>query len=182
MTETLSRLIDEELSSDELEIALNDILLATALHNNGHSWQNFHLIGDIMRGDVLTVGRDLSLSVSAKLELEPTIIAPNVLIDTLTDTHSQPKSDRWKPISMLAIAASLAFVAVIILSPIQQEKSASGDSVVKITPPILAPSEEEKFAREFDEMLAGHGEFAALPGLNGLVAYAKLVSSQSLEQ
>ena len=31
-------------------------------------------------------------------------------------------------------------------------------------------------------MLVGHAEFTASPGMNGLIAYAKLVSAEQLQQ
>ena len=47
---------------------------------------------------------------------------------------------------------------------------------------VSSTIEQQKFAQEFGEMLSEHGEFTASSGLNGLVAYAKLVSNQRLEQ
>jgi len=38
------------------------------------------------------------------------------------------------------------------------------------------------FDPEFGEMLAQHGEFAASPGLNGLIVHAKLVSNEALDR
>jgi hypothetical protein len=79
---------------------------------------------------------------------------------------------------MLAMAASIALVAVItlkpsgIVTPVQVAASSA--------PP--ADSEIAAFEQEFGEMLVEHGEFTSSPALNGLVAYAKLVSNQRMDR
>ena len=169
MSETVSRLVDNELPEREAGSAIADM---AAEERGTRQWRNYHLIGSIMRGEGTTVGRDLAHSVANKLEQEPTVLAPAAM----PDRDTRRNTDTWKPVAVFAMAASLALVAVITLAP-DPGGSLHGEQVAQVE-----ESDDDKFAQEFDEMLAEHGEFTASPGLNGLVAYAKLVSSQSLEQ
>jgi hypothetical protein len=80
---------------------------------------------------------------------------------------------------MFAVAASLALVAVVTLNP-ATKKPAQVQLASSTTEADTI--QQQKFAQEFGEMLVGHGEFTASAGLNGLLAYSKLVSNQRLEQ
>ena len=64
------------------------------------SWNTFHLIGDVMRGDPL-LRDDFTVRLRSRLQQEPTVLAPRF---------------SWrKPVSLaLSAAASLAAVAVIL--------------------------------------------------------------------
>ena len=170
MSETVSRLVDSELTEQELGSAIGDL---ASEEQSSRQWRNYHLIGNIMRGEGTMVGRDVTHNVASRLEQEPTVLAPAAL-----PTRDGGVSDTWKPVTVFAMAASLALVAVITLVP---GTGGSLDSQVAQVAQV-EESDDEMFAKEFDEMLAEHGEFTASPGLNGLVAYAKLVSAQSLEQ
>jgi len=170
MSETVSRLVDSELTEQEVSSAIGDL---AGEEQSSRQWRNYHLIGNIMRGEGTMVGRDLTRNVASRLEQEPTVLAPAAL-----PTRDSGISDTWKPVTVFAMAASLALVAVITLVP---GTGGSLDGQATQVAQVEA-SDDEMFAKEFDEMLAEHGEFTASPGLNGLVAYAKLVSAQSLEQ
>jgi negative regulator of sigma E activity len=128
-----------------------------------------------MRGEIVCAGTDLSPRISVALDNEPTVLAPRAL-----NKDSRVTGDIWKPISMFAIAASLALVAVITLNP--ADKKVSGQNQLASTTAPAETIQQQKFAQEFAVMLVEHGEFTATAGLNGLVAYAKLVSNQRLDQ
>ena len=169
MSETVSRLVDNELPEKEVGEAIGNL---AAEEHITRRWRNYHLIGSVMRGEGTAVGRDLSQGIASRLEQEPTVLTPAAMPERVV----KQESDTWKPVTVFAMAASLALVAVITLVPGPVD-SPGGQQVAQVE-----ASDDEKFAKEFDEMLAEHGEFTASPGLNGLVAYSKLVGSQSLEQ
>ena len=203
MNEEISKLVDGEIEQAQMRTLLESI-------SNGKqaigSWGNYHLIGNVMRGEVSITGRDQSISIADALENEATVLSPSAMSNPYpvsgfkknsstgvsgSDADSivkTPGVDYWRPAGMLAVAASLALVAVITLNPSLNSNRDASDDITHdsgITDPtqlVSTTTEQQKFAQEFDEMLSEHGEFAASSGLNGLVAYAKLVSNQRLEQ
>lgn len=69
--EQISALMDGDLSDAEV---LNELEMDSDLQD---TWGRYHLIGDAMRGDLpVNLQLDLSDSIMAVLEDEPTILAP----------------------------------------------------------------------------------------------------------
>lgn len=181
-------LIDQRLnaagSKSALDICVND-------HSAVHSWRNYHLIGDVIRGDVSQTGNCLVSRVSDALDKEPTILAPvRPLSSSLaqsggsasaaTSADIAPKNDTLKSAGMFAIAASVALFAVLAFTPAPVTTNNSS-TVAAVTVPE-DPASAQTFEAEFGQMLVEHGEFTSTAGMNGLVAYAKLVSNSSLGQ
>ena len=117
---------------------------------------------------------------------EPTVLAPVTKMEKPTTN-----SEAMKSAGMFAVAASLALVAVLTLKP--ESASVEGGAAViasSETDPSSNPAtvvsspaaEQQSFESEFGQMLVEHGEFTATPGLNGLIAYAKMVSNENLDQ
>lgn len=166
-SELISALIDEQGNSQQREDALERIL---ADDDACKVWQCYHLIGCVLRGEVEQTGADLSPRIRARLEDEPTVLAPaGAAASTrryarlLTQvTQLTP----WKSAGLLALAASIVLAVVLTLNPVAEEGAGGPSSV--------------SFAQEVDEMLTQHGEFTSAPGLNGLVGYAKLVSNVAI--
>jgi negative regulator of sigma E activity len=204
MSKQISQLVDGDIEHKQMHILLES--LSTGKQDAG-SWGNYHLIGNIIRGEVSVTDRDLSASIADALENEPTVLSPSALNNAypvpypgktwlpggvdegaVKGSAQRSANDYWRPVGMLAVAASLALVAVITLTPSLDSNRDAGDTVAQdggaawTTQLASSTTEQQKFAQEFDEMLSEHGEFAASSGLNGLVAYAKLVSNQRLEQ
>ncbi len=171
MKQKISELVDSEITDQEREVLFDD--LVSGDHND--SWHRYHLIGSVIRGDVSRADSDLSASIMTKLEHEPTVLAPVMI----KPKSQQAKADVWKSVGMFAIAASLVLVAVVTLQP--ETENLTGNAIVSNSSTVES-QEQAQFSQEFDEMLVEHGEFSASPGLNGLIAYAKLVSDQQLKQ
>ncbi len=98
MKETLSSLMDGELSDQDAAQAMhmlgNDDQLKAA-------WQEYHLIGDALRGNAL-LQVDVREQVSQALQAEPTVLAPRNLVQK-----------RSRPVARLALAASVAMAGVV---------------------------------------------------------------------
>ena len=175
MTEKISQLVDSELDAADRR-ALMDKLVGD--RHAQSRWRKYHLIGCVIRDEVTVVGKDLSPEIMERLEGEPTVLAPRKP-EPGKRSAREANSEVWKSAGLFAMAASLALVAVVTLSPVQESDRSLE---VAATSPVPDSGEMTQFAQEFDEMLAEHGEFTASPGLNGLIAYAKLVSNQKVEQ
>ncbi|MFC3532381.1 sigma-E factor negative regulatory protein [Vogesella facilis] len=98
MKENLSALMDGELADEDaaplIKRLAGDAELQTA-------WQEFHLIGDAMRGASL-LSVDVRAEVSDRLAAEPTVLAPRPL---------QRRASR--PAARFAVAASVALAGVV---------------------------------------------------------------------
>ncbi|MDC7718242.1 sigma-E factor negative regulatory protein [Vogesella sp. DC21W] len=98
MKETLSSLMDGELSDKDAAQAMqmlgNDDQLKAA-------WQEYHLIGDALRGNAL-LQVDVREQVSVALQAEPTVLAPRSMA-------RKPA----RPVARFALAASVAMAGVV---------------------------------------------------------------------
>ena len=190
----IAQLVDHELTSAE-QSQVFDLLIKNK--QAAKKWQRYHLIGNIMRDDIHQSGNDMSESIAAALELEPTVLSPNRFSNQVSDQISNQASDEktssdlWKPVGLFAMAASLAVVAVVALNPVNDQITdqqntrfaALDENQVETQVQTQVQTDQSVLsAQEFDEMLVEHGEFTSSSGLNGLLSYAKLVSSQSLDQ
>ncbi len=191
MKNTINDIIDHRLDAKDLAENVGKIASSKA---SVESWKNNHLIGDVIRGDVLSIGPCLVDRIQQSLEHEHTILAP-VREESLqlTGSTDRERSDVWKSAGLFAIAASIAIVAVLTLTPdisgtVSQVEQIAQVEQTSVKPAGLieqgSPAQQgdgsQSFDAEFGQMLVEHGEFSATSGLNGLVAYAKLVSNETL--
>lgn len=124
MKDQLSALID-----GELEIDSADHLIASAKSGGElkQCWAHYHLIGDVMRGEMNT-HHSLSNRVMSALDAEPTVLAPNRLQELVTEADAIPASNGLAIINnnkLWSIAASVAavmFVGVMVLQLNQTEE------------------------------------------------------------
>ncbi|AYK19300.1 TPA: RseA family anti-sigma factor [Aeromonas veronii] len=127
--EQISALMDGDLSDAEV---LNELEMDSDLQD---TWGRYHLIGDAMRGDLpVNLQLDLSDSIMAALEDEPTILAPKpvetapvlqpAVAPVKTDSNVVPLFRRvGQQLGQYAIAAS---VAAAVIFGVQQYKGQDG--------------------------------------------------------
>jgi len=183
MKQQISEIIDQRLSAEETDAEIGRV----ARDPEGcRVWRNYHLIGDVIRGESLA-GTCLVEKLQSRIEREPTILAPARASTEGSGVigGSGRSSDTVKSAGLFAVAASLALVAVLTLSP-DRDTTPGNLQVQSPAVPTLTPAsaaaEAASFESEFGQMLVEHGEFTANSGLNGLITYAKLVSNERLGQ
>ena len=127
--EQISALMDGDLSDAEV---LNELEMDSDLQD---TWGRYHLIGDAMRGDLpVNLQLDLSDSIMAALEDEPTILAPKpvetapvlqpAVAPVKTDANVVPLFRRvGQQLGQYAIAAS---VAAAVIFGVQQYRGQDG--------------------------------------------------------
>lgn len=136
------------------------------------SWNTFHLIGDVMRGDPL-LRDDFTVRLRSRLQQEPTVLAPRF---------------SWcKPVSLaLSAAASLAAVAVILTlvltdNPLQPQPQLAGvpkpettgsTQIAALPQPVPAANQSR-----VNEYLMAHQEFSPSTTLQGVAPYVRTVST-----
>lgn len=104
--ETVSSIVDSYQQNDEvIEELLND-------KHSSATWERYHLMGDVMRGETSEVlNLDLSSEIAAAIADEPTVLAPKTST-ALTEKLKAKVVQFAKPFGQMAIAASAAGLMV----------------------------------------------------------------------
>ena len=162
MTERISVLMDGELDSDaagvEAEFLRNDNELREV-------WDAYHLIGDVMRGDLY---QGYERRVAAGLAKEPTVLAPQ--------RRPENRIRRYARYAFSA-AASAAAVALVVLtaSPMQDMSQLT---IARNNVPIALPSQAAEAARGVEDYLLAHQRFSPSNAMQGLAPYVRLVAEE----
>ncbi len=125
--ETLSAFVDAELTKAENKEQISE---ATSDVNARYRLQRYQLIGDMMRGETGdAVQLDFAAQVSAKIALLEPLTKSSKLE---TEKSSEGFFSQWlKPLGGLAVAASVAWVAVISLQSLSNVESLTGEFTQK---------------------------------------------------
>ena len=177
--EHLSSLMDGELSRETSlfmtrRLSTDEALCAT--------WERYHLIRDCIRqpgSKQLVTG--LYTRVSASLEAEDT---PAV---------SKWTKNRWlKPVSGLAIAASVAVMAIVVTAPQPEGLPAAGDSILSgsanqpfVSPstlPLTPVSQPVSYtdSNRLNAYLLRHNQMARTAGRQGFVSFVPIVATPNV--
>ncbi|WP_282166637.1 sigma-E factor negative regulatory protein [Shewanella japonica] len=127
------------------EVDAKTLAELSADESSHKQWQNYHMIGDAMRGELpQTIDLDLTASIAAAIELEPAIIAPQT--DTISQhdeklTEVETKKDNvvpfFKQFGQYAIAATVAMVAIVGVQNYGQDQNADSPLPVLNTRPLI---------------------------------------------
>lgn len=138
--EQISALMDGDLSDAEV---LNELGMDSDLQD---TWGRYHLIGDAMRGDLpVNLQLDLSDSIMAALEDEPTILAPKpvetapvlqpAVAPVKTDSNVVPLFRRvGQQLGQYAIAASVAAAVIFGVQQYQGQDGVPANPVLNTIP------------------------------------------------
>ena len=138
--EQISALMDGDLSDAEV---LNELEMDSDLQD---TWGRYHLIGDAMRGDLpVNLQLDLSDSIMAALEDEPTILAPKpvemapvlqpAVAQVKTDANVVPLFRRvGQQLGQYAIAASVAAAVIFGVQQYQGQDGVPANPVLNTIP------------------------------------------------
>lgn len=102
MKERISALLDGDVDAQAMEPVLGSIRASVDCRRQ---WDHYCMIGDALRGEV-DLSRDLTARVMARLEDEPTVLAP--LAQRRPDAAPRPS---WR--KLVPLAASVAGVAAV---------------------------------------------------------------------
>ena len=107
--EQLSAFIDGELAANEADSLITTILDNDELRSR---WANYHLVGHSLHGESTNNTVNLSDSISAALANEPTVFAPQ--------PRKRITPAAFKQVAGMAIAATVAAAAVLMVQPEEQ--------------------------------------------------------------
>ena len=129
--ELVSSLLDGEMSDTQL-----DELMARLKTEEGkqirQAWDNYHLLGDVLRSDDLAVSfsADFSAKIAASLDAEPVLVAPKSLQTPINDANRLQKSRYWA-LTSVAATIMLGFLMAPQIIPLLRSSGASDSSLVK---------------------------------------------------
>ena len=179
-SEHLSSLMDGELSRE------SGLFITRRLSSDEDmcdTWERYHLIRDCIRqpgGKQVVTGLTSRLSVSLESESSPGV--------------SRPGHNRWlKPVSGLAIAASVAMVAIMVSSPqpaeLQETTATVSESSVQ---PFVSPNTaqlspvsqaasfspgQQSGSNRLNAYLLRHNQMAKTAGRQGFVSFVPIVAT-----
>lgn len=157
MKENLSAWIDDELSSQQVGVLPSQIKQDAELRR---SWDCYHLIGDALRG---VQGPDLCAGVRARLDAEPTVLAPQ--------RRKNPEQLRWAALSMAASVAAVALVAWMALSGTQQNSV----QLAAVPAPAARLAAVQAGQGATDYLLA-HQRYSPSSAMQGVAPYVRTVT------
>jgi sigma-E factor negative regulatory protein RseA len=157
-TKELSKEQISAFADGELSDAQADVVLASLRTEQGlAAWNAYHLIGDAARSDETAVAMspDFFSKFSARLDAEPTIIAP-----AHADRQQQVRATAGKPMmrrfAIPALALSLAAAIVIILQPQPAAVVATGTAATGVvTAATSTPASTPQTASNAPAAVAG---------------------------
>ena len=177
--EQISALVDNELAETE-QVLLGKRLAEDASLRNRLS--HYQLISDSLQNHLpRKINPDFNIGVQLALQDEPAVV----------QVTSARLARLFKPVAGLAVAASVAVVAVLSLQSVRQENP-SAVSTLAIAPvldertpvdvdPMLANStlNVSGDTQSLDIYLVNHNEFAVNRGMQGMLPYVRLVGHDS---
>lgn len=179
MKEALSALIDGDIRSDDVQAHLNRLKTDAELRR---VWDTYYLIGDALRGDISPT---LCGRVAARLEAEPTVLAPR-------SRGSALQRAAWYSLSA---AAGVAAVALVVwtafpgLRTVPQLASNPAATIGAVNPVADAMTavavgvpatgtDPRLTAAEVQDYLFAHQSYSHSSALQGVAPYARTVSDE----
>jgi sigma-E factor negative regulatory protein RseA len=185
----ISELQDGELDHSDTSRLIDVLAVEPELRE---TWERYHLIGLAIRNErVDTARRSIAEAVRKRMEIEPTILAPNRLDIERSDTS---RRRRVAPFAGVALAAAAAFVAVFVvpslfnggpsLQPGMGVSPPFAAQVAAQAPAILVPAKRWELDRpelvnKLDLFLVTHQETAPTSGAKGMLPYATFVGYEA---
>jgi sigma-E factor negative regulatory protein RseA len=165
--ERLSALMDGELGTAEATIVLDEILRDASMRR---TWERYHLVRDTLHADLApTVHGDLAELVRSRIEGEPGLYRFELF-----------RRDSLRPLAGLALAASVAVVAVLgVRGYMQRTDPAAGmvaqSQVPAERPQVATQAAAERFDPRLSAYLVNHSGHAGV-NVHGVLPYARLVA------
>lgn len=135
--EWVSAAVDGEVDVQTLTQLASDV-------DSHQEWQRYHMIGDTMRGELpAAIDLDITASIAAAIELEPTIMAPknSIVIEEQSVAANTPNTSNvvslFKQFGQYAIAASVALVAIVGVQSYDQSQDVESPLPVFNTRPLV---------------------------------------------
>ncbi len=164
LSEQVSALMDDECTEHELKLAVRQLARDTTLASK---WERYHLISDVLKGDTPTVfNADFAQRMRKLVDAE----------QPLATTHPPRQSRSWRrPALGLAVAASVAAMAVLVVQPLIDQTPADNLIAQQAEPPdTQGTSLEDDIAARMNAYMANHNSLASMNGVHGVLPYVRI--------
>jgi sigma-E factor negative regulatory protein RseA len=164
--EHVSALMDGEAGGQEAHQAL---LRLGDTAEARESWDTYHLIGDVMRGEAVR-GVDVSRRVSEALSREPTVLAP-----ARTRRAGKPLAfalSAAASVSAVAVVGWMAFSSSNIANPPAEIARATVPAAIQAEPPLVSVPNDG----QMNEYLLAHQGISPSTSLQGVAPYIRTIS------
>lgn len=176
LNEQISALVDDELAEAEQTLLIRRLDEDVNLR---HGLSRYQLISDALQNHLPDqVDPDFNVGVQLALQDDPAVHAGS----------ARRLTRLFKPLAGLAVAASVAVVAVFSLQSVRQESPLATSDIatapalldefpVTSAPPLLAniPVNPDIDAQGLNAYLVNHNEYAVNRGMQGMLPYVRLV-------
>lgn len=179
MKEQVSTMFDNELDEQEHELLIRRLKQDDSMQS---SWQHYQIIGNAMRNDLKTTSMsDMLTNIRHDIDNEPPISASEV--------SSRVAMRMVKPVAGLAIAASVAAMAIVGLqnvgqvnSPVLQTprlaQSLPATEIHRVSGTRWNQQQPETEMR-LNGYLVNHSEYSSSFNLQGMINYARIAGYDS---
>jgi len=136
------------------------------------SWDTYHLIGDTLRGEKLSLPQDFTAKLSARLADEPTVFAP------------RPRSSWQSAVRRFAlpVAASVGGMALVAWLAVFNNPFAPQKENLAVKTPAAVEGKTQVANAEVNDYLLAHQQFSSSTTLQGVASYVRTVSGQDMEE
>ncbi len=178
MKQKISELLDEELPEGDSRRVLQGIVEDRELRG---VWERYHLIRSAMRRELDVVARPVIADrIAAAIESENVVPMRRRSSGLVTPRIA-------KLAAGLAIAASVATVAIVSLQPAKNGVQAQAQAVktadsrvaaaslASAVPPAVAPTERAAYQDALNAFLVEHGEVTPPAGMNSMMSFVRVV-------
>jgi sigma-E factor negative regulatory protein RseA len=168
--EQISALMDGELDEREAERDVARLKADPALRER---WDEFHLIGDALRGEPL-LSPQFGAIVARRLADEPTVLAPRRV-----HRPSRPMTYAMSAAASVSAAALVAWVALAPTVPGDQFAKGAGPSVATVEGASAPAAQLANVPSDgrMNEYLLAHEGFSPSTALQGVAPYIRTVSA-----
>ena len=159
MKERLSAWMDDELENSQARLLPPQLKGDAGLRGD---WDCYHLIGDALRG---VHGPDLCAKICARLEAEPTVLAP----------RRRPAAEKLRNFALSAAAsiAAVAFVGWMALPGVQQDTPQIAAVPAAEVKQVAVPAGEG--AKDY---LLAHQRYSPSNAMQGVAPYVRTVAEE----
>ena len=171
--EKMSEMMDGELDAQEARVQIRRLTQDATL---AQQWETYHLIRDVLRNEVV-IGPGLTRKVSAKLDHEPTVVAPHTRLPARLVRYSLPMAAAVAGITVVGWLALNIGPTVQPGSPrVAQTSSAQGQARTPLASAEPSAQSGAKLATGREYYLLAHREFSPTAAMQG-VASLRTVSA-----
>jgi sigma-E factor negative regulatory protein RseA len=162
MQERISAFADGELADSEIELVLKDLQTPAGRA----AWDEYHRIGDLARSEDMNVPLSASFSarMAARLEAEPTILAPAAAAQNQQKRQTQTRRYAAPALGAAAMAALAFLVTPQVLKSMKGETGQSA-------PAVVAASGQSPALSEHAAVIAAATPAVHKPGLRDVDTY-----------